>query len=66
MDNIINNDMNTIKFTSKTTLKLNGLVYKGYAVGELPNSFGSLYNEDKDSFGHSNWFNFKGLTWLPA
>ena len=58
--------MNTIKFTSKTTLKLNGLVYKGYAVGELPNSFGFLYSEDKDSFGHSNWFNFKGLTWLPA
>ena len=58
--------MNTIKFTSKTTLKLNGLVYKGYAVGELPNSFGFLYNENKDSFGHSNWFNFKGLTWLPA
>ncbi len=66
MDNIINNNMNTIKFTSKTTLKLNGLVYKGYAVGELPNSFGFLYNENRDSFGHSNWFNFKGLTWLPA
>ena len=58
--------MNTIKFTSKTILKLNGLVYKGYAVGELPNSFGFLYNEDRDSFGHSNWFNFKGLTWLQA
>lgn len=56
--------MNTIKFTSKTTLKLNGISYKGYNVGELPNSFGFLYNEDKDSYGKSHWFNFKGLTWL--
>ena len=32
--------MNTIKFTSKTTCRLNGLPYKGYAVGDLPNSFG--------------------------
>ena len=32
--------MNTIKFTSKTTCKLNGVDYKGYAVGDLPNSFG--------------------------
>ena len=56
--------MNTIKFTSKTTCKLNGIDYKGYAVGELPNSFGFLYNENKDSYGKSHWFNLKGLTWL--
>jgi len=58
--------MNTIKFTSKTTCKLNGVDYKGYAVGDLPNSFGFIYNEDKDSCGHSKWFNFKGLTWLQT
>ena len=66
MDNIINNNMNTIKFTSKTTCRLNGIDYKGYTIGELPNSFGFFYNEDKDSWGHSTWFNFKGLTWLQA
>ncbi len=66
MDNIINNKMNTIKFTSKTTCRLNGIDYKGYTIGELPNSFGFIYNEDKDSWGHSTWFNFKGLTWLQA
>ena len=64
MDNNIKLNMNTIKFTSKTTLKLNGISYKGYNVGELPNSFGFLYNEDKDSYGKSHWFNFKGLTWI--
>ena len=30
--------MNTIKFTSKSTCRLNGLPYKGYEVGDLPNS----------------------------
>ena len=58
--------MNIIKFTSKTTLKLNGLEYKGYNVGELPNSFGFIYNEDKESWGQSKWFNLNGLTWLVA
>ena len=32
--------MNTIKFTSKTTCRLNGVNYKGYLIGDLPNSFG--------------------------
>ena len=56
--------MNTIKFTSKTTCKLNGVNYKGYNVGELPNSFGFFYNVDKESYGKSHWFNYKGLTFI--
>ena len=32
--------MNTIKLTSKTTLKLNKRPYKGYLIGDLPPSFG--------------------------
>jgi hypothetical protein len=32
--------MNTIKLTSKTTLKLNRRPYKGYLIGDLPPSFG--------------------------
>ena len=36
--------MNTIKFTSKTTCRLNGIEYKGYTVGDLPNSFGFKEN----------------------
>ena len=32
--------MNRIKFTSKTTLKLNRKPYKGYLIGDLPPSFG--------------------------
>ena len=32
--------MNTIKFKGKNTIFLNGIEYKGYTVGDLPNSFG--------------------------
>jgi len=56
--------MKTIKFTSKTTCKLNGVDYKGYLIGELPNSFGFIYNEDKEQTGKSHWFNYKGLTFI--
>ena len=66
--------MNTIKFTSKTTLLLNGVPYRAYNVGDLPNSFGfkekylGLDEEGNDQykFGKYQWFNLKGLTWLPA
>ena len=57
--------MQRIKFTSKTTAKTSeGLKYKGYTVGELPPTFGFIYNEEKEQAGISEWFNYKGLTWL--
>ena len=66
--------MNTIKFTSKTTCRLNGIDYKGYNVGDLPNSFGfkEIYlgqdEEGNHQFktGKSHWFNYKGLTFIEA
>jgi hypothetical protein len=64
--------MNTIKFTSKTTCRLNGIDYKGYTVGDLPNSFGfkekylgkDEEGKDQYKFGKYNWFNYKGLTFI--
>ncbi len=55
---------NTLKQVDKTTLKLNGVIYKGYTLSELPNSFGFIYNEDKESYGIQSWFNYKGLTYV--
>ena len=56
--------MKTIKFTSKTTLILNGRKYRGYEVGYLPNNFGFIYDHIDDKDGEFEWFNLKGLTWL--
>ena len=64
--------MNTIKFKGKNTIFLNGIEYKGYNVGELPPSFGfkeKYLGQDEDGnhqykFGKSEWFNYKGLTFI--
>jgi hypothetical protein len=55
---------NTIKFTSNKKIKLNGVKYKPYTVGNLPPSFGFKYNEEKDKDGIYKWFNYKGLTYV--
>ncbi len=65
--------MNTIRFTSKQTMKLNRKPYKGYLIGDLPMSFGFDRKFDSVDFdknlvkfkhGISQWFNYKGLTWI--
>tara|TARA_R100001163_G_C4938550_1_gene111413 strand:- start:448 stop:624 length:177 start_codon:yes stop_codon:yes gene_type:complete len=58
--------MNTIKFTHGKTIKLNSKIYKPYLIGDLPSTFGFIYNEDKDQDGISQWFNYKGLTYIKA
>jgi len=56
--------MKQIKFINSTTIKLNNVTYKGYPVGELPKRFAFIYNEDKDQEGITEWFNYKGLTFV--
>ena len=66
--------MNRIRFTSKTTMKLNRKPYKGYNLGEIPPSFGfdakldgiDDKGQDKFKYGISQWFNYKGLTWVKS
>lgn len=64
--NLKTKTMNKIKFLKAKRIKLNGVQYKPYMVGELPSTFGFIYNEDKDQDGISEWFNYKGLTYVPA
>ena len=57
--------MNTIKTNRvNKNIKLNGVSYRPYKVGELPNSFGFIYNEENDQEGIRKWFNYKGLTYV--
>ena len=64
--------MKTIKFKGKNIIFLNGMEYKGYTVGDLPNSFGYYrknngFDEDGNElfkYGKSHWFNYKGLTFI--
>ena len=57
----------SIKFYKKydTHLaNLAGVEYKGYKIGDLPPSFGFVYNKAEDKEGKYKWFNYKGLTYL--
>jgi len=54
---------NSIKFLKYNFIKLNGVLYTPYLVGELPNTFGFI-NNSEDQDGYSEWFNFKGLTYI--
>jgi hypothetical protein len=55
---------NSIKFLKNNFIKLNGVLYTPYTVGELPQSFGFIYDADKETAGTSEFFNFKGLTYI--
>jgi len=57
--------MQQIKFLQNSQIRLGTQVYKGYTVGNLPKKFAFIYNEDKDQEGITDWFNYKGLTYVP-
>jgi hypothetical protein len=56
--------MKKIKFLKNNLISLNGVLYTPYAVGDLPQRFGFIYNEDKEQDGITSWFNYKGLTYI--
>jgi len=55
---------NSIKFLKYNLIQLNGVLYTPYLVGDLPPSFGFIYDANKEADGVSQWFNFKGLTYI--
>ena len=60
--------MQSIKFLSDKTIKLNGDIYKPYNVGNLPPSFGFkqiLTRDGNIQAGIYQWFNYKGLSYVP-
>jgi hypothetical protein len=56
--------MQVLKFKSKTRLVYQDIVYRGYSISEIPKSFGFIYDENEDKDGITEWFNYKGLTWI--
>ena len=56
--------MQTIKFLPNNQIRLNKTTYKGYHIGDIPKSFGFIYNQDTEQEGKSQWFNYKGLTYV--
>jgi hypothetical protein len=56
--------MQTIKFLPNNQIKLSNKTYKGYTIGNIPKKFAFIYNEDKDQEGITQWFNYKGLTYV--
>ena len=56
--------MQTIKFIPPNQILLNKKLYKGYTISELPTKFAFIYNENKEQDGITEWFNYKGLTYV--
>ena len=54
--------MNKIKFLKEDKIELNGVVYKPYKICSIPDRFGCFeFNERQ---GISEWFNYKGYTYI--
>jgi hypothetical protein len=56
--------MKNLKFLKNNLIKLNSVLYTPYLVGDLPPTFGFIFNKDKDQAGTAQWFNMKGLTYI--
>ena len=54
--------MNKIKFLRNDYIQLGQLIYKPYKVCDLPANFGCIEMNEKE--GISEWFNYKGYTYL--
>ena len=59
--------MQSIKFLSDKTIKLNGIKYRPYNVGNLPPTFvfkQRLTGDGDIQEGIYQWFNYKGFTYV--
>ena len=54
--------MNKIKHLKKDYVQLGNLIYKPYTVCSLPANFGCINFGEKE--GISEWFNYKGYTYI--
>jgi len=57
--------MNKVKFLKSKLISLNGRVFKPYLIGDLPQRFAFIWNDYDEQDGIAEWFNYKGLTYVP-
>ena len=57
--------MNKVKFLKSKLISLNGRVFKPYLIGDLPQRFAFIWNDYDEQDGITEWFNYKGLTYVP-
>jgi len=56
--------MHSIKFLKKQQIKLNGITYTPFTLNNLPQRFAFIYDENKEQDGITEWFNYKGFTYI--
>lgn len=56
--------LNKIKFKSNKEIIINKTLYKPYLIGSLPKKFAFIYDENEDRQGITQWFNYKGFTYI--
>jgi len=54
--------MQTMKHLKKDYIQLGNLIYKPYTICSIPERFGCIEFNEKE--GISEWFNYKGYTYL--
>ena len=58
--------MNTIKLLRTKEIRLNKVKYRPYLIGDLPQRFAFIYDPREEQEGITEWFNYKGFTYIPA
>ncbi len=60
--------MKTFEKLYDKRLKLDGVIYKPYDIGNLPPLFGFISNDigENGQIGISKWYNYKGLTYIKV
>ena len=55
--------MKTIKYLKDNKIQLDGVIFRPYCISDLPNNFGCINFGESD--GVSEWFGYKGFTYIP-
>ena len=58
-----NNNMKTIKFLKDNRIQIGKRVFRPYCISDLPNNFGCINYGESD--GVTEWFGYKGFTYIP-